>query len=130
MADQPGKNVALTIDGSAWTAYTDTFSFDRLVDIIKTSAFGDSDHTSIAGLRGFTLTMAGNWDPAHDALAHACDDGAIVALIIGPEGSTSGDVRYTINGLLASYKQGGSADGKVTWAVDFTCTGAVTRNTF
>ena len=130
MAFQAGFGSHISIDGTDISQYADNKTLDRLREMLETTSFGDTDRTYIAGLRGFTLQASGSWDSAVDAVIHGADDGAVVVWVFGPEGSTSGDVRYTGNCFLDNYSQASTVDGKVTWSASFTIDGAVTRNTF
>jgi hypothetical protein len=97
--------------------------------LAETTAFGDDDSTSIAGVRSHTIEVGGHWDPTLDGYAVAADDNAAVTFAANPEGNTAGDVTYTGNCLISNYQWSASTGSQVTWSASFTVTGAVTRGT-
>ncbi len=129
MAFQHGSNAYLSIDATDISSYTDQQSLDRVVELAETTAFGDDDKTYIAGLRGHTISISGNWDPTLDSTLDGADDGAVVAFVVGPEGNTSGDVQYNGNCFITDYSWTAGVSDKVTWSANFTVSGAVTRAT-
>ena len=129
MAFQPGHSAYFSLDGSEITAYLDSQSLDRTRDTLEVSVFGNTDRDYISGLRGYSISLSGPWDPAADAILDGADDGATVAFVFGPEGNDSGDVQYSGNALFSGYSMSTSVDGKVEWSASFQPTGTVTRST-
>ena len=129
MAFQPGRNGYLSIDGTDISSYTDSKSLDRVRDTLETTAFGDTDRAYISGLRGYSISMSGPWDPTGDGVLDGADDGATVAFVFGPEGNTTGDIQYSGSALISNYNISTSVDGRVEWSATFQPTGTVTRAT-
>ena len=130
MAFVHGKGTAFSVDGNDISSYTDSVSLDKSIDTAETTAFGDDDRTYIAGLRGQTFSASGHWDSTFDGYAAGMDDGAVVAWEYGPEGGTTGDVKYSGNALIASYNQSSGVGDKASWSASFQVTGSVTRGTY
>jgi len=124
---QHGKNAFLSIDGTDISAYTNSQSLNRMKDNFETTTFGNNDKTFIAGLREYDLSIGGPWDPALDLVMSTADDNASGVFIFGPEGNTSGDVRYSGNAFIANYNVDSPVGGGVTWTATFKPSGAVTR---
>lgn len=129
MAFTHGKNAYVSMDATNVTAYCDTQSLDRVIALAATTAFGDNDDTSIAGVRSHTISIGGHWDPTLDGVMVGADDGAVVAFVCNPEGNTTGDITYTGNCLITNYNWSAGTSDRVTWSASFTVTGAVTRGT-
>jgi hypothetical protein len=118
------------VDGTDISVYTDSVTHNRMVDTAETTAFSNNDKTFIAGLMDGSFDLSGHWDATADAALHGCFDGATVAVIYGPAGSTSGLVRYTANCLITNYAITSQVADRVNWTVSLQRTGALTRNTF
>lgn len=118
------------MDGTDISSYTDSCSLDRQIDTAETTSFGDDDRTYIAGLRGSSFSASGHWDPTGDGVLIGADDGAVVAWEYGPEGSDTGDIKYSGNALITSYNQSSGVGDKVAWSANFQVTGSVTRGTY
>jgi hypothetical protein len=125
-----GSNSHITVDAVDISTYTDGVTHDRSVDTAETSAFGDDDKTFIAGLEDGSFSINGHWDATADAALDALFDGAVVAVIYGPAGTTSTFVRYTCNALVTNYSITSGVGDRVNWSVSLQRTGALTRDTF
>jgi hypothetical protein len=123
MAFVHGSNATLSIDGNAVTAYCDSQSLDQVVDLAETTVFGNDDKTSIAGLKGATISIGGHWDPTLDGYMDAADDGASVLFDCSPDGA----VNYTGSCFITNYTWTAGVSDRVTWSANFTVTGAVAR---
>lgn len=135
MAFEHGKSTVFKIDNSGGTltdisAYCNNVDFPREVDAPETTTFGVDDRTYIVGLRGATLSIAGFWDSTVDSVLAGIVGSGLVTFEYGPQGSTSGEIRYTGECILTSYAQGSPVDGVATFTADFQITAAVTRNTY
>ena len=127
MAVPHGSGSYLSIDATDISTYCNTQSLDKVRDLAETSTFGATDKTSIAGLRGHSISIGGPWDPTLDAAMDTADDGAVVAFVMGPEGNVSGDIQYSGNCLISNYNWTSPVGGETTWSASFTVSGAVTR---
>lgn len=130
MAFVHGSNSHIAVDGTTISTYVDSVTHNRTVDTAETSAFTNDDKTFIAGLMDGTFALSGHWDSASDATLHGTFDGATVAIVYGPAGSTTGLVRYTANALVTDYSITSGVGDRVNWSATFQRTGALTRDTF
>ena len=130
MADVHGSDSYVSIDGDNVSVYLDQASLDKMVETAETTAFADDDKEFIAGLRDATLNIGGHWDATGDGFVADWDDGAVVACIVGPAGSTAGLVRYTFNALITNYSIDMPVGGRVGFSCSLQRTGATTRDTF
>jgi hypothetical protein len=131
-----GKSTAFKVDNSGGTltdisnTLTDV-SFPQSVDTAETSAFGDSSKTYVVGLKDATISVSGNFDATVDAhLAGVFGQAASLSFEYGPEGTTTGYVKYTGECILTSYEKSGAIGDVVSYSAEFQVTGAVTRGTY
>ena len=106
-------------------------TFPQKVDTAETTAFGASAKSYIVGLTDGTLSLSGTFDATVDALF-----GGVVGLATalnwnyGPEGSTTGYVKYSGLGYVTSYQKSGTVGDVVKYTAEIQITGAVTRATW
>lgn len=110
-------------------------SFPRAVDLAETSAFGTFDKTYVVGMRGATISASGMFSAAASTeidpvLAGVLGQEASITFEYGPEGQTSGRVRYTGECYLVQYEISSPYNDMVAASLELTITGAVTRNTW
>ncbi len=130
MATPHGSDSFLSVDGLDISGYVDSTSVVRNQDTSQTTAFGDDDHTFIAGLKHGTFSLGGHWDPAANTNQVGCFDGAVVELIYGPEGDTASQVSYTASCFITDYSVDSSVTDKVSWSASFQRSGPLTDGTF
>ena len=109
-----GKSTVFKVDNSGGTltdisnTLTDV-GFPQSVDTAETSAFGSSAKTYVVGLTDATISISGMFDATVDAhLNGILGQAASVSFEYGPEGSTSGYVKYSGECLLTSYEKSGA----------------------
>ena len=131
-----GKSTVFKVDNAAGTltdisnTLTDV-SFPQTVETAETTSFGSSAKTYIVGLTDSTISASGNFDATVDAhLAGITGQSATVSFEYGPEGSTTGQVKYSGEAILTSYEKSGAVGDVVTYSAEFQVTGAVTRGTW
>jgi hypothetical protein len=131
-----GKATVFKLDNSSasLTDISNTLtdvSFPAKVDTAEVTAFGASAKSYIVGLTDGTISISGTFDATVDALF-----GGVVGYATalnwnyGPEGSTTGMVKYTGLGYVTSYQKSGSVGDVVKYSAEIQITGAVTRTTF
>lgn len=137
MAFVHGKSAYFNLDtvGGSPTdlsAYADQIeqSFER--ELADTTTFGSTAHTFIPGLRNGTFSVSGPYDPTLAAHLEAIDAAhpASLTFVVGPQGSTAGQRKYTGECLMSSYSPSLPVGDKNTWSAEFQCSGAVTATTF
>jgi hypothetical protein len=131
-----GKSTTFKIDDNGGTlrdisnTLTDV-SFPQSVDTAETSSFGSSAKTYIVGLTDGTLSVSGNFDATVDGyIAGTVGFATPLEFEYGPEGSTSGYVKYSGTAILTSYEKSGAIGDVVTYSAEYQITGAVTRGTW
>lgn len=131
-----GKSTVFKVDNSGGTltdisnTLTDV-SFPQTVETAETTSFGSSAKTYIVGLTDSTISASGNFDATVDAhLGGILGQSATVSFEYGPEGSTTGQVKYSGEAILTSYEKSGAVGDVVTYSAEFQVTGAVTRGSW
>jgi hypothetical protein len=139
MAFVHGKNAYFELDNAAGssvdlTAYVNDITFPKEVSADETTVFGLADKTYIVGLGDSKLSISGLLDPTLDthlaAVVAAMKAQASATFIFGPQGSTSGQIKYTGEAIVTSYEVSEKVSEVVGWKADLQVTGAVTRTTF
>jgi predicted secreted protein len=136
MAFKHGKGTIFKLDDSTPTlndisAYVNNVDFPREVDTPETTTFGNDDRTYIAGLRGATISITGFWDETVDGyLAGIVGQATSSTFEYGPQGGSTGDIKYSGEAFVTNYTQGSPVDGVTTFSLDLQITGAVTRGSF
>lgn len=135
-----GRNAFFQVDDSGGTLRNITnqlreITFPRTVDMAETSAFGTFDKTYVVGMRDATISANGMFSAGASTeidpvLAGVLGQEASITFEYGPEGNTSGRIRYTGECFLTSYEIGSPYNDMVSVSTEFQITGAVTRNTF
>lgn len=138
MAFVHGRATDFQIDNSAGSltdlsSFVGNVDFSRDLDTPETTVFGNAgDRSYVAGLRGATISITGFWDPTTTTgpdfiLSGILGDAASKSFQYGPQGTTTGQIRYTGECFLTSYGTSSPVDGVVGFTADFQITGAVTR---
>jgi hypothetical protein len=137
VAFQHGKSAYFNLDtvGNSPTdlsAYCDNIDMPQELETAETTVFGNSAKTYIAGLQGASISVSGPWDPTLDAHMTAIQAAppSSSTFIVGPQGSTAGQRKYTGECHVTNYSVSAPVGDKVTWSADLLVTGAVTRTTF
>lgn len=138
MAFVHGKKTVFKLDDSGGTlrdlsAYVNSSSLQRLLDLLETTCFGATAKTYITGFADAKIPFAGFWDPTVDGyLAGAFDalaDGTIASLSfeLYPEGTGSGKVKFSGEAVLISYEASMGSNQATGWTGELQVTGSVTR---
>jgi len=135
MAKQHGKSATFTYNAVDLTSYMTSITLPRSRDTSDATAMGDTDKVNLAGVAGFTVELAGWFDPTASTgpdavLAAAFAGGTAQAWIYGPAGSATGSVKYSGSGFVTSYQVTSPVEDTVAFTATITGTGAVTRTTF
>lgn len=108
------------------------FDLPETLDLSKTTCFGATSHAYLPGFANAKVSMGGPWSRALDnlmsAIKAAFRAGTLtsVSFEYGPEGSDTGDVKYTGELIMTDYKKGSSIEDPVDWSAEFQVTGDVT----
>jgi len=140
MAFTHGKGAVFKIDNSGGTlqtltAYVDSIDFNNTIDTAETTTMGSEVKTYLSGQSDATLSISGKWDSTASTGPDAVLNGLIglettSTFEAGPEGSTTGKVKYTGECFLTSYAVSVPVGDVVTFSADFQVTGAITKTTY
>jgi hypothetical protein len=131
-----GKTASFKVDnsGGSLTDISDTLnsvSFPREIETLETTSFGSNSRSYVVGFADATISVEGSFDATVDAhLAGILGQEASVSFEYGPEGTTSGRVKYTGEALMTSYETSAGIGDIVSYSAEFQVTGAITRGTF
>ena len=130
-----GKNAVFKIDDSGGTPrdISDTVNevtFSQSLETGETTSFGSSAKTYVAGLSDATLSISGTWDATVDGYLAGGIGVDTLSFEYGPEGSTTGYVKYTGECIMTSYEPGSPVGDVVTYSAEYQITGAVTRGVY
>lgn len=129
-----GKSTNFQIDDTGGTIrdisdVCDSVDFPQTIETAETTAFGATSKSYIVGLRDATISVSGKWDATVDGYFIGTEP-ASRSFVVGPAGSTSGNVKYSGECILTNYSQSPGVGDAVTFSADFQVTGNVTRGTF
>jgi hypothetical protein len=131
-----GKNASFKVDNAAGslTDISNTLnsvSFPREIETLETTSFGSSNRSYVVGFADATISVEGSFDATVDThLAGILGQDASVSFEYGPEGTTSGYVKYTGEAFMTSYETSAGIGDIVSFSAEFQVTGAITRGTF
>jgi hypothetical protein len=128
-----GRNTTFWIQasGGTLTNISDTLrdvSMPISLDTPETTAFGSTVKTYVVGIKDARFSISGMFDATVDALLQGIF-GLETARTweYGPEGSTTGRIKYSGSAYLTSYQVQGSVSDMVAASCEFQVTGPVTR---
>lgn len=135
-----GKNAYFNLDtvGGSPTdlsAYTDTtdpqFSVDSHESTVYQPGVAGPAKSYVVGLRDGTFSNGGPWDPALDAhMAAIMAAPVLVTFVVGPQGSTGGQTKYTGECIVTQYSGAIPVGNLVRWTASYQVSGGITRTTF
>lgn len=136
MTFRHGRNTFFSITDSGDTARDIStslkdVSFPVTLDTPETTAFGSSVKTYVVGIKDGRFSCSGMFDATVDGyLAGIYGLETPRSFVYGPEGSTTGRVKYSGSVILTSYNISGSVSDMVAASLEFQVTGDITRGTF
>lgn len=110
--------------------YLTSVQYSPEVDTAEVTTLGATAKAYVAGLRDATISIEGIFEPAVDALLSGIIGLDARSFEYGPQGSTTGNVKYSGSCILTSYEVSTGLDGAGTFSAEFQVTGAVTRGTY
>lgn len=141
MAFTHGKDAVFRLDDSAGTLRTlDTF-VDNVAGLpgsralSEVTAFTDEGVKNIPGLQSGSITVSGHYDSTATTGPDAVFNGlrtatATATFEYGPEGATTGKIKYSGECWLQDYTVDATVADKVPFSATLTVDGTVTRGTF
>ncbi len=126
MANVHGKDTTFSLDNASnsptdISAYVDTSSLQRAIELADTTAYGDEDRTFIAGLAGASIPIGGPWDATFDAVIGTSTNMKTdrdFSLVVG-------GVTYSGDCFIENYTVDNPVGDNVTWSATLRVTGAV-----
>jgi hypothetical protein len=116
------------------SAFFDKASCKRAADMLETTCFGLNSKTYVAGLLDGSIPLEGYYDSTAttgpDVILAGILGGVARTFELGPEGGTTGKVRYTGQCLLKEYDIDSAVAEIVSISAELQLTGDVTKNTF
>lgn len=114
-----------------YSAYYDSVTFPRTMDLAETTTFGAAYRTYLVGFPNANFSSTGTWDGAaaaiDDILSTLAGSGVAVNFDYEPGGSAAGGSKYTGGMILTSYQIGSPVGDKVSFSADWQVSGALTR---
>lgn len=136
MAFVHGKNTVFSIQDSANTlrnisAFLNSVSFSQEAGTAEVTTFGKASKDYLAGLKDATISIEGSWDSVVDGYLNGILGFATLRTFeYGPEGSTTGKIKYSGSGILTSYEPDSPLDDAATFSSEFQISGTITRGTY
>ena len=141
MAFVHGKDAVFKLDDSGGTLRTLTSYVDNVSglpggrDLAEVTAFGDGGTKSIPGLQDVSFTIKGHFDSTASTGPNAVLNGlrtatATATFEYGPEGGTTGKVKFLGECWLTEYEVEAEVDDKVSFTAEFQVDGTVSSGTF
>lgn len=117
------------------TTYLTDVSSNFNQDEAETTTKGQTARSFVQGHTDATLSLSGRWDNTVTSgpdvvLAGLIGDTGTCGFEWGPEGGTTGDIKYSGECFLKSYSITSPLEGVVEFDAELRVTGSVTRGTF
>lgn len=135
MAFVHGKDSVFTLDSAALTAYLTDVAFNNSVDMAETSVMGLEAKTYLSGLSDGTISLTGRYDSTAVSGPDVKLNGLVgldtpVTFEYGPEGGTTGKVKYSGSCFLTAYNVSSPLGDIVAFTAELQITGAVVKGTY
>ena len=128
MACYAGKDGVVKVDGQTIGGLVD-WTVDYTVDTIECSQMGTTHRTYVPSLESWSGSLSLRWSPDAGDNQDAIATGAILTVVLFPEGETAGDVTYTGDMIVTGLSRTASFDGLIEMTVSFDGTGPLTTGT-
>jgi hypothetical protein len=136
-----GKSAVFKLDDSGGTLRTLTSYVDNVSglpggrELSAVTAFGDSGTKSISGLQNVTFSVSGHFDSTATTGPNAVINSlrtatATASFEYGPEGSSSGNIKFYGECWLTEYTVDASVSDKVSFSATFQVDGTVSNTTY
>jgi predicted secreted protein len=131
MAFVHGKSAYFKINSTDLSSYCSDVGLPRSIETAETTAFGKAAKTYIVGLTDGTISASGKWDSTADGvIAPLVGASSLVTYEVGPEGSSSGKVKYSGSAIITSYEVSAPVGDAVTFTLQLQCSDTITRGTY
>jgi len=121
-----------TVAGNDISQFITAHSLEPEASIYDFTGYGVTWQRNRGGLKKWTLHLEGFYDDGVVAPPSLILPalGTLVAIVFGPEGSTTGKTKRTGNAITGKYTEAGKIDGLQTWAIDYTGDNTLTDTVF
>ena len=115
--------------GGDTVAQLTSWTLSASAETIDATILSSTDKAKKAGVKSYTGSVEMFWDEG-DTAQTSIQEGAELAFVFLPEGGdVSGDISWTVTGIVDSLEFGAAVDGMVTASASFASNGALTRGT-
>jgi hypothetical protein len=122
MAFVHGKGAAVSVDGDALGAFSNSITFGRTADTHDVTTFGKNSKVYAPGLKDGTATLEGIYDSTAStgpgAVLRPLIGAAAVEVVYEPEGTGSGKPIATVDVLVTSYEESAPVADMVTFTAE------------
>lgn len=136
-----GKNSVFSVDDSGGTLRTISQYVDSVSglpgarNLSEVTAFGDDGVKNIPGLQNVTFSISGHFDSTATTGPNAVlnslrTTSTTASFEYGPEGSTTGKVKFSGECWMTNYAVDSSVAEKVSFSAEFQVDGTVTSGTY
>lgn len=137
-----GKDTAFSLEDSAGTTlrvldpYLNSVEFTRSNDTHDVTCFGAEGHVFVTGLTDGSISLEGFWDKTALVGTATVLDGLVdldtptLGFEYGPEGRTTGQVKYSGECILEDLQYSSSVSDVVNFSASLQITGTVTKGTW
>lgn len=135
MAFVHGKDSYLKLATVDLTTFLTDAALNQGTDVAETSTMGSEAKSYISGLTDSTMSISGRYDSTATTGPDAVLSGllgleAATAFEFGPEGGTTGKVKYSGNCFMTAYNVSAPVGDIVAFSAEFQVSGVVTKGTF
>jgi hypothetical protein len=106
------------------------FTYTPTIDLIDTSAGADTSKQFIAGFKDAKCNITVYHQSADLAIGTAVVEGTQGTLVVGPEGTAVGKMKWTIPALCMGAARNVSFNSAAEWSIDFQQVSGRTDGTF
>lgn len=130
-----GKNTSFKLDTSGGvltdiSTKLNNVDFPREVELVETTTFQAGAKTYVVGFADAKISLQGRWDATIDAHLNGLIGFETASFEYGPEGTTTGMVKYTGEAILTKYQKTSPVNGVAGFTAELQVTGQTTRSTF
>ena len=127
MANHTGVDGLVQAGGNTVAELT-SWTLSASAEVIDATLLTSTSKVTKAGSKSYTGSVEMFWDES-DTAQTSIVEAAEVTFLFLPEGNTSGDVSWSVSGIVDSLEFGAAVDGMVTASASFASNGALTRAT-
>lgn len=133
MAFAHGRSAYFMLGTTDLSAFMDNIDFPHGSDVHETTTYGKSYKTKVGGLKEASFSIGGLYDSTTVSGVETVVPpmiGTIVSFEYGPEGNTTGKVKYTGNVVVEDYNHSTPVADMVRWTASLQTTDTVTKAAF